>query len=439
MLGIILLLALVLRFGVIYAQGPALTLESDDVGYINCAANWLATGTMTYQGEAPTAFIGPVFPAFVALIFAGCGSNETGVQAVRYVQAVLGVLIVLLAYLLAIRLTEERIAFLVAFLMAVYPPNIMVNGLILTETLYTVFLLGYIFLLLKLSHEEQLSYRAELFLFGLLGAFTAILTLTRAPNALYPVIFLAYLWWRGKIPIPRLWRNTAALVLVFCVVMSPWWVRNYIQFDRFIPFSSGAGEPLLLGTYVNMEGLTKEGAADWPVGNDELDAQQKYKERALERLEENVPQEPWRYFKWYTWGKFMLLWSRAFVWEPIWWSIVPWITKFHAWVFWATLGGIGLTLWRWWTRSDEIRAIGGRRADEVPGDAFGAGGQFRAPILLLSLPFYYTVVHNVYFGFARYNVPFMPLMFLFAAYGLVELSDYLLGVEKGGRPRMIYK
>ncbi len=38
-------------------------------------------------------------------------------------------------------------------------------------------------------------------------------------------------------------------VLVLFVVLGPWWARNYIQFDKFIPLTAGAGNPLLLGTY----------------------------------------------------------------------------------------------------------------------------------------------------------------------------------------------
>lgn len=33
------------------------------------------------------------------------------------------------------------------------------------------------------------------------------------------------------------------------IVLGPWWARNYIQFDKFIPLTAGAGNPLLLGTY----------------------------------------------------------------------------------------------------------------------------------------------------------------------------------------------
>lgn len=432
-LWIILTAALLLRVGIIYLQGPTLTLNSDDIGYIQCAAKWLETGTMTFGSERPTAFVGPVYPGFVALIFAVFGSDDQGVQAVRYVQALLGVLVVYLSYLLAERLSERRIALIVAFFMALYPSNILVNGLILTETLYTLLILVYLFLLFKLSHEEQLSYKAEAFLFGLLGAFTAVLTLTRATAALYPGVFMIYLLWRRKMSSARWIRNSLVLALLFCLVMSPWWVRNYDQFGRFILFSSGSGEPLLIGTYVNMEGLVNGSAPDWPVGVDELDAQQKYKDLALQRLQENVPQEPLRYLKWYTWGKFMLMWSRAFMWEPIWWSIEPWVTLAHQIIVSVAFIGVLTAFWRWWTRGYELRAYGGKRLDQVPVDRWGAGGQLIGPILLLSMPLYYSILHNIYFGFARYNVPFMPIVFLFAAYALVELYDSLVGVKKGAR------
>lgn len=386
---------------------------------------------MTFGSDRPTAFVGPVFPAILALIFAVFGSDDTGVQAVRYIQALLGVLSVFLTYRLVERLTEGRTALVAAFLMAIYPPNILVNGLLLTETVYTVLHLGYLFLLVKLSHEEQLSEKAELFLFGLLGAYTALLTLTRATAALFPAVFMIYLLWRRRYAFQNWLRNGVIVLLVFSVSMSPWWVRNYIAFDRFIPFSSGAGEPLLLGTYIEMEELVDGSAPDWPVGDDEVDAQEKYKQFAIERLKENVPKEPLRYLKWYTWGKFMYMWSNPFMWKPIWWSFRHAVDFIHQLLMTLALAGMGTALWRWWHRREELRARGGLWLDEVPGDRWGAGGRLVGTLLLLSVPLYYTALHNIYFGFARYNIPFLPIIFCFSAYAIIEGVDKMLGARKG--------
>ncbi|MZP28200.1 hypothetical protein GTO91_00480 [Heliobacterium undosum] len=427
----ILALAFILRVTVISLQGSTLFLNSDDLGYIQCAAKWLETGVMTFGSDQPTAFVGPVFPGFVAMVFAFFGSDDAGVQAVRYTQALLGVFSVFLTYRLVERLSERRTALLAAFFMAVYPSNILVNGLILTETLFTVLNLGYIFLLVKLSHEEQLSEKAEMFLFGLLGAYTALLTLARATAALFPMVFMAYLLWRRRYAFQNWLRNGLIVLMVFTVCMSPWWIRNYIAFDRFIPFSSGAGEPLLLGTYIEMEGLVDGAAPDWPVGDDELDAQEKYKQFAIERLKENVPKEPLRYLKWYTWGKFMYMWGGAFMWEPIWTSIRYWVDLIHQLLMVFALGGMGTALWRWWNRREELRAHGGLLLDEVPGDRWGAGGRLTGLLLLLSMPVYYTALHNLYFGFTRYNIPFLPIIFFFSAYAVIEAVDALLGARKG--------
>ncbi|MTV48698.1 phospholipid carrier-dependent glycosyltransferase [Heliobacillus mobilis] len=431
-LGAILFLALVLRFGVVYVQGPELLLNSDDRWYVQSAANWLTTGTMTFCSDSPSAFIGPVYPAFLAVIFSAFGSDDQGLQAVRYGQAFLGVLIVLLTYLLARRVTEPRTALLAAFLMSFYPPNILINGLFLTETLFTFFNLAYMLLLVKLSHEDQLSEKGETFLFGLLGAFTALLALTRATSALYPAVFMVYLLWRRKLPLQRWFRNGLVLCMAFCIFMSPWWIRNYVQFDRFIPFSTGAGDPLLLGTYVDMEGIVDGVGPDWPTGNGELDLQEKYKQYAIERLKENVPKEPWRYLKWYTVGKFLLMWGGPFMWPSIWDNLRPWVDYYHQYLMIFAFGGAALALWRWWNRRKDLEGIGGGlQHDQVPRDRWGAGGQFLGPLLLLSIPVYYSILHNLYFGFGRYNIPFMPLVLLFVSYFIVEVYDVLMGVRKG--------
>ena len=51
------------------------------------------------------------------------------------------------------------------------------------------------------------------------------------------------------------WRRATAVFLaasvVFAALMSPWWIRNYLLFDAFVPFSTSAAKNLYLGNNRN--------------------------------------------------------------------------------------------------------------------------------------------------------------------------------------------
>ncbi|MCW2278349.1 glycosyltransferase family 39 protein [Heliophilum fasciatum] len=419
---VVLLIALILRLTVGFFQGPTLTLHSDDQAYLQCALRWLETGTMTFGSERPTAFVGPLFPGFLAVLLAVFGGDDSGVQAIRYVQVLMGTAIVYLTYRLGCAVADQRTALLAALVMALYPPNILVNGLILTETLFTLLLLGGLFLLVRIVEDDGFADLSFWLRWGIFGVYTALLALTRATAALYPILFVLYLWWVRRWTLRRCLQGAAVFALAFSLVMAPWWVRNYVQFDQVILFSSGAGEPLLMGTYVEMEGLDDPASLGWPAGTDEIDTQQKYKVLAMERLRTLVPEEPGRYLWWYTWGKFAAMWGHAFMWPPIWMAIYPYVEMVHLFLMAGAVLGIG------WALVRLVRApVPGRSGrDRIAGDPWSGAGQLQMPLLWLSLLGYYSVVYIAYFAFPRYHIPLLPIVFLFTAYAWVSLYDWMM-------------
>lgn len=46
-------------------------------------------------------------------------------------------------------------------------------------------------------------------------------------------------------------KYTIIVIAVFSVVMSPWWIRNYVIFHRFIPFTMATGNPMDQGTFID--------------------------------------------------------------------------------------------------------------------------------------------------------------------------------------------
>src|SRR5262249_15262362 len=83
----------------------------------------------------------PLYPAFVAAIYAVCGLENY--QAVRLIQAVLSLLTVYLAYKLGALAASPRVGVVLAACCCFYPSFLGFNNLLLTETLFTLLLLGF--------------------------------------------------------------------------------------------------------------------------------------------------------------------------------------------------------------------------------------------------------------------------------------------------------
>ncbi|MGO0123377.1 glycosyltransferase family 39 protein [Desulfothermobacter acidiphilus] len=373
---LILALALLVRLIFVYQWGNTLTLNSDDVGYVTSTRVWLEKGIFSYVRPgivlappnciSPSAYITPGYPLFLAP-FLWLAPERWALLLARYAQVLLSVASVYLAYRLGRRWGKGELS---AALVAFYPPFILVSGLLLTETLFTFFLL----LFLDRWLEAGASPR-QWFWLGVIGG---LATLVRPTGVVLVLVGLAFCCFQGRKALKALLCG----LLGFCVVMSPWWVRNYCTFHRPILLSTGGGNPLLLGTYVNLENIEHGWNPYWPVGHTPDETSARQQAYALKRLKEGFSQHPRRYLYWYTWGKFKLLWGQFFLWggED---KFSPVFTRWYHYVILA-LGGTGL-LW-----------LLGRR---VPGSG-----------KVLALLAAFTVVHLATCAYCRYALPLLPVL-----------------------------
>lgn len=82
-------------------------------------------------------------------------------------------------------------------------------------------------------------------LFALLGGLAAAAALVRPAYALWVLLPLAVIAWRKRAQWPELGRGVVVLLTVSVLLMMPWWVRNALVLDEFIPLSDGGGAPML--------------------------------------------------------------------------------------------------------------------------------------------------------------------------------------------------
>ena len=240
-LALVLAAAGVVRLGYVLTLENALnvTFEADPLTYDQLARNLLAgrpyVGASFYfpaGTENPTALWDPLYPLFLAGIYALVGHDFL---AVRLVHVVLGVASCGLLYVLGRSIFGPRIGLLGAGFAAIYPFFIYYTGQILTETLF-IFLMLTLLVLAHAIAQRPISGGLAVLTLGITAGLTV---LTRAEALYFAVILIVVLaWW--SVPLrpggAPSWRarliSLIALVVVFAATLSPWVGFNYARFDR---------------------------------------------------------------------------------------------------------------------------------------------------------------------------------------------------------------
>lgn len=352
--------------------------------------------------ERAYAFRPPLFP-----FLWGCVYNAThgAYLPIRSAFAFLGAATVVLAYLIGRELTGRRLtAFLAGLICAFYPPLIWHSVHLMTEPLFIFFQTLCIYSLLK-------SRGSGRFRWVLLAGVTAGLgILSRSVLAGFAPLMALWLLWTGGWK-RRAWMNAVALGAVTAIVLSPWIIRNYRVFHRFVPSTTDAGH----GFYVanNPKSLNDPRGFwipdDWSfllrpgeksIG--EVEANQRLMRMARDYLIEHPV----------TAVKLM---ARRFV-----------------------------TLWRFWPNPEFVarKYVVIYALSYAPLFPFILAGLWlahrrreRLPDLLLvdALVLYTTAIHVIFLAMMRYRVPLMPFLILFAAISLTAMWDRFNGksVEPG--------
>jgi 4-amino-4-deoxy-L-arabinose transferase-like glycosyltransferase len=180
-----------------------------------------------------SAFRPPLYPAFLAGVFAVSGDSLT---AARLAQAVLGTLGVALIGLVAWQLWGRRAGIVAAGLAAVLPTLVVLDGTLMSEVLFLPLMTGAVAAVLQVRRGGRpLPWSAAA------GAVGALAVLAR-PNGSLLLAGLAIavpIGFRGR------WRAAATeiscLVLIAGAVIAPWVLRDAVVFRAFVPVTDSAG------------------------------------------------------------------------------------------------------------------------------------------------------------------------------------------------------
>ena len=208
----------------------------------------------------PTAFRPPAYPYLLGAVYRLAGVERAAtprrVHTARIAQAAIGTVAVGLTGLLAAQLWGPAVALVALALAAVYVPLITMSGVVMSEPLSVVFMLGS--LMAALRHRRSPHRYRWALLAGLLGG---VAILTRANNMILLLPLAFAVWDRPR----RSWRALgppAALLVVAALAVTPWTIRNAVKLHAFVPVSTQLGSALA-GTYNDAARTDPEHPGSW--------------------------------------------------------------------------------------------------------------------------------------------------------------------------------
>lgn len=203
--------------------------------------------TKIAEGENPTEgpfFQPPLYPYFLGILYNLFGHN---LFTIRFLQMLLGVVNVLLAYLLAKRIFGPGVAVAVGVALSIYGTMLFFEGELLAPALI-IFLNLLLILSLLWSLDKPAWWRA--LLSGLVLGASAIAMAVILPFALVVLVYGLLRLRRRKEPVG--WRRMLVMGLCFLLgimaVIFPVTLRNLQEGDDLVLISSNAGINFFIGS-----------------------------------------------------------------------------------------------------------------------------------------------------------------------------------------------
>ena len=348
------------------------------------------TGKLTYHDvNEETVFIMPGISYALAGIMTIFGKT-TGLVAFRVFQVILEVLSLMLVFFIARKLFNSKVGIIAFILEAIYIPNLWVTHIILTECIFKFLVLALVYFTIYAIEEKKLIY----YVVG--GMLLGITCLFRPTIGAYPIVVLV-LWIYKKYKFKDMVKWTIVVTSMFVIVMSPWWIRNYNTFNRFIPCTLSSGNPMIQGSYIHYN----RDIDHYPYehSEDRIEQEKLYMDNVKYRFKNYMLKSPVKYGLWYFVEKPVILWGSPFYWRKVY--SIHYLIAFIQHIIYLMVGLYGMYF------------IFKRKKKENSN-----------PIvyLLFSLFVYYTIVHIPYITFDRYGY---PMIWIFTISASVVLEKYL--------------
>ena len=200
----------------------------------------------------PTAFIAPVYPILVAVVFKIFGSFTTASAiVVMLAQTALNLITILLMMRVARQLFNQAAATVAGVIWACSLPLIWMPTIFWETSLSCCLLMGLLALVLR---DRDLNRLTPIHWMRL-GAYCGLAALVNP--ALLPALLAISLWLVFQTRRTAAWWPVLA-VLTFAIVFSPWPIRNARVFHAFIPLRTTVGFELWMGNHAGADGYLDE-------------------------------------------------------------------------------------------------------------------------------------------------------------------------------------
>ncbi len=209
-------------------------------------------GFVAEPGGEPIVWRAPLYPAFLAAIYALFGEhNETGVFLA---QSALDSLTAVVIFYMGTRLFGETVGFASAVTFALHPLSAYYSLRFLSEPLFTLAFTAVIASWIAAATSRRIiAYMT-------VGAVIALASLVK-PIALglWPLLATCALYQLREEPVRAVFAATA-LTLACLIALVPWALRNYRVTGELVAVATGGGYALWLGNQ-----MVSEGKEDWEV------------------------------------------------------------------------------------------------------------------------------------------------------------------------------
>jgi 4-amino-4-deoxy-L-arabinose transferase-like glycosyltransferase len=196
---------------------------------------------------APTAYWSVGYPAALAGVYA---VTDSSVPAAKLFNALLGAATCMVIYFVGREVFDRRVGLTAAGILALFPSQVFLPTLLMTETPWT-FLSA---LLLALTLILTLRKKPSWLPVAMLGLAFGVASLVRGEMLAFPLVLVA-VWaiaYRSGWPAVR---YGAVVVIAMLVALSPWTVRNWRELGYPVLVSTGSADNLLAGHWSGADGL----------------------------------------------------------------------------------------------------------------------------------------------------------------------------------------
>lgn len=390
-------------------------LHDDEIDYHRLAVNLATSGEFAFVSGRPTSMRPPLYPTVVAGVYGIVGVD--GQTAIRVLQAMLGLLTVVVVYFLGREMFTPRVGLWAAGICCFYPSLLASNNLLLTETLFTFFLGLFCLVTFRSWNRNSASGMA------IAGVVLGLAALTRSVMWLFPPVLALFVLFALR---ELSWRRRALLafapVVTFALTIMPWAVRNTRLQQTLTTIDTMGGRNFMMGNYEHTpldrpwDAVSNQGDTSWAGILSAEDPSYRHTTQgqrdklALRRTLNYIPHHPGITLK-RSVAKFFHFWQLDR-------SLVAGATSGY-WGQWPKPALFGLAA-----------TVSGASAVVIVMAVFGfllrPDLSDRKHWFALLVVVFVCAIHTIVFAHARYRLPLTPILTVFAASAVVDLRGFWL-------------